>query len=85
MGDQLDVPLEDSELLEEVEMVSALMLAAGENDRQLDKAEIDRLLGVPGDEAADGPDGPERAEAPEVAEATESTSSAGSAEDDVTP
>ncbi len=28
MGDQLDVPLEDSELLEEVEMVSTLILAA---------------------------------------------------------
>ena len=53
MGDQLDVPLEDSELLEEVEMVSALMLAAGENEGQLDKAQIDRLLGVPGEEPAE--------------------------------
>ena len=46
MGDQLDVPLEDSELLEEVEMVSSLMLAASENDEPLDQAAIDRLLGV---------------------------------------
>ena len=46
MGDQLDVPLEDSELLEEVEMVSTLMLAATENEEPLDQAAIDRLLGV---------------------------------------
>ena len=46
MGDQLDVPLEDSELLEEVEMVSTLMLAASENDERLDQDEIDRILGV---------------------------------------
>jgi hypothetical protein len=46
MGDQLDVPLEDSELLEEVEMVSTLILAASENDDPLDQAAIDRILGV---------------------------------------
>ena len=46
MGDQLDVPLEDSELLEEVEMVSTLILAASENDEPLDQEEIDRILGV---------------------------------------
>ena len=46
MGDQLDVPLEDSELLEEVEMVSTLILAASENDQRLDQEEIDRILGV---------------------------------------
>jgi hypothetical protein len=52
MGDQLDVPLEDSELRDEVEMVSTLMLAASENDERLDQQEIDRILGVqpePGD------------------------------------
>ena len=53
MGDQLDVPLEDSELLEEVEMVSTLMLAASENDERLDQAAIDRILGV-APPAADG-------------------------------
>ncbi len=47
MGDQLDVPLEDSELLEEVEMVSSLILAASENEEPLDQTAIDRLLGVP--------------------------------------
>jgi hypothetical protein len=46
MGDQLDVPLEDSELLEEVEMVSTLILAASENDERLDQDAIDRILGV---------------------------------------
>ena len=46
MGDQLDVPLEDSELLEEVETVSALILAASENEERLDQAAIDRILGV---------------------------------------
>ena len=47
MGDHLDVPLEDAELLEEVELVSSLMLAASENDGQLATGDIDRLLGVP--------------------------------------
>ncbi len=46
MGDQLDVPLEGSELLEEVEMVSTLILAASENDERLDQDEIDKILGV---------------------------------------
>ena len=46
MGDQLDVPLEDSELLEEVEMVSTLILAASENDQRLGQEESDRILGV---------------------------------------
>ncbi len=46
MGDPLDVPLEDSELLEEVEMVSTLILAASESEA-LDQAAIDRILGVP--------------------------------------
>ena len=52
MGDQLDVPLEDSELRDEVEMVSTLMLAASENEERLNQQEIDRILGVqpePGD------------------------------------
>jgi hypothetical protein len=46
MSDPLDVPLEDAELLEEVELVSTLILAASENDEQLDDAAIDRILGV---------------------------------------
>jgi len=46
MGDHLDVPLEDATLLEEVELISALMIAASEAEGQLDRSEIDRLLGV---------------------------------------
>ena len=48
MVDHLDVPLEDAELLEEVQLVSSLMVAASENDGQLDSGAIDQLLGVPG-------------------------------------
>ena len=48
MSDHLDVPLEDAVLLEEVELISTLMIAASESERQLDQSEIDRLLGLPG-------------------------------------
>jgi hypothetical protein len=47
MDDQLDVPLEDAELLAEVELTTNLIIAASESDRALPQAEIDRLLGVP--------------------------------------
>ena len=46
MADQLDVPLEDSVLLEEVELISTLMIAAAGSEDQLDQARIDDLLGV---------------------------------------
>lgn len=46
MGDQLDVPLEDDVLMEEVELISTLMIAAGESERHLDQREIDLLLGI---------------------------------------
>lgn len=46
MDDQLDVPLEDSTLLEEVELISTLIIAASENDGHLDQDQIDRLLGL---------------------------------------
>jgi hypothetical protein len=59
MGDHLDVPLEDATLLEEVELISALMIAASEAEERLDRTEIDRLLGVaPAGEAADTTSGP---------------------------
>lgn len=48
MGDHLDVPLEDAVLLEEVELISALMIAASETERHLEQREIDRLLGLTG-------------------------------------
>ena len=52
MADHLDVPLEDATLMEEVELISTLMIAASETEGQLEQNQIDRLLGVPDD--ADG-------------------------------
>ena len=46
MADQLDVPLEDPALREEVELVSTLMIAAGDNEGHLDQDAIDQLLGL---------------------------------------
>jgi hypothetical protein len=45
VDDQLDVRLEDSELLAEVELTTNLMIAASEVDR-LRPEDIDRLLGI---------------------------------------
>jgi hypothetical protein len=49
MDDQLNVPLEDSELLAEVELTTNLIIAASESEAALAQDEVDRLLGV-GDE-----------------------------------
>jgi hypothetical protein len=46
MDDQLDVPLEDAELLAEVELTTNLIIAATESDSTLSQREIDRLLGL---------------------------------------
>jgi hypothetical protein len=46
MDDQLNVPLEDAELLAEVELTTNLIIAASESDTTLAQADIDRLLGV---------------------------------------
>jgi hypothetical protein len=46
MDDQLDVPLEDAELLAEVELTTNLIIAATESDSALSQREIDRLLGL---------------------------------------
>jgi hypothetical protein len=46
MDDQLNVPLEDVELLAEVELTTDLIIAASETDRALPQAAIDELLGV---------------------------------------
>ena len=46
MDDQLNVPLEDSELLAEVELTTNLIIAASESDIPLPQGEVDRLLGV---------------------------------------
>lgn len=54
MHDGLDVPLEDSDIREEVELVSSLMVAAGTSEDSLTPEQIDELLGVP--EAAEVPE-----------------------------
>jgi hypothetical protein len=46
MDDQLDVPLEDAELLAEVELTTNLIIAASASDGPLTQVEIDGLLGV---------------------------------------
>ena len=46
MDDQLNVPLEDAELLAEVELTTNLIIAASEADAALPQAEVDRLLGL---------------------------------------
>jgi len=48
MDDQLDVPLEDAELLAEVELTTNLIIAASESQAALPQREIDRLLGLAG-------------------------------------
>lgn len=47
MDDQLNVPLEDSELLAEVELTTNLIIAASESATPLDQEQIDQLLGLP--------------------------------------
>ena len=46
MDDNLNVPLEDSELLAEVELTTNLIIAASESEATLSQAEIDELLGL---------------------------------------
>ena len=49
-GDELDVALEDPVQMEEVELLSALMIQAGGSEEPLDDDEIDRLLGIDADQ-----------------------------------
>jgi len=46
MDDQLNVPLEDAELLEEVELTTNLIIAASESDRTLTQDQVDQILHV---------------------------------------
>jgi hypothetical protein len=50
MDDQLNVPLEDAELLAEVELTTNLIIAASESDASLPQDEVDRLLGLDADD-----------------------------------
>jgi hypothetical protein len=47
--DPLEVSLTDDELLAEVQMTTALMIAGSQSNRVLPAAEIDRLLDLPAD------------------------------------
>ena len=49
MDDKLNVPLEDSELLAEVELTTNLIIAASEAETTLTQQQVDQLLGVNGD------------------------------------
>jgi hypothetical protein len=46
VDDQLNVPLEDAELLAEVELTTNLIIAATEADASLSQDQVDRILGV---------------------------------------
>jgi len=46
IDDQLNVPLEDAELLAEVELTTDLIIAASESDVPLTQVEVDLILGV---------------------------------------
>ena len=46
MKDQFEFTLEDTDLLDEVELTTDLIIAATESDLPLSTAEIDRLLGI---------------------------------------
>jgi hypothetical protein len=46
MDDKLNVPLEDAELLAEVELTTNLIIAASESDAILSQEQVDALLGV---------------------------------------
>jgi hypothetical protein len=46
VDDQLNVPLEDAELLAEVELTTNLIIAATESEASLSQAQVDQLLGL---------------------------------------
>jgi len=46
VDDKLNVPLEDPELLAEVELTTNLIIAASESDSTLSQEQVDDLLGV---------------------------------------
>ncbi|MFC7359494.1 hypothetical protein [Nocardioides astragali] len=56
MINQFDFGLVDEALLEEVQLTTALIVAAGESEGPLSRSEIDRILGVtpgPGSQSGD--------------------------------
>ncbi len=55
------MPLEDAEQMEEVELLSTVMIEAGATEGNLDQHEVDRLLGVDQDAESEPPDGQQEA------------------------
>lgn len=51
MKDSLDVPLVDVELLDELDLVTNLIIAASESDEPMCRHQVDHILGVPQREA----------------------------------
>jgi hypothetical protein len=54
VNDRLDVPMQDAEILDEIEITSNLMIAASESDGPLSQESIDRILGLRGRVARSG-------------------------------
>lgn len=46
MNDQLDISVHDKEVLDEIEMMTNLIIATSESDGPLTQAQIDSILGV---------------------------------------
>ncbi|MFZ5847588.1 hypothetical protein [Nocardioides pakistanensis] len=55
MDDKLNVPLEDAELLDEVELTTNLIIAASESEASLSQEQVDRLLGLVAADASQVP------------------------------
>jgi hypothetical protein len=47
MDDRLDVQPQDDDVLEEIELISNLMIAASEASDRLPQSAIDTILGIP--------------------------------------
>jgi len=52
VDDKLNVPLEDVELLAEVELTTNLIIAASESESELSQDQVDDLLGLRGSDGA---------------------------------
>ncbi|GAB2737595.1 hypothetical protein GCM10027273_15570 [Nocardioides pakistanensis] len=55
VDDKLNVPLEDAELLDEVELTTNLIIAASESEASLSQEQVDRLLGLVAADASQVP------------------------------
>lgn len=52
MNDQLDVTIHDTEVLDEIEMMTNLIIATSESDGPLTQVRIDAILGVEDDSSS---------------------------------